>query len=290
MSYLRAIRADYTIGNYPRFILKRLVRLDPPYLVAVAIALLLLYFSTAYRGAPFAIYEPSGEVSVTISLVLLHLAYLNVFFGGHWLIGVLWTLAIEFQYYLLIGMIFPLLRRFNLMVYISLGLLSALLPSEAFLFHYLFLFMLGILTFQRYVGIVRNAIYIPGFAVLTVGIYFTLGLPILIVSVFAAIAILTIKADWRVLRFFGNISYSLYLVHLPIGLRVLKLSGNKYAVSALALFVSIVAAYLLYRLVELPAQRWASQIAYQASDLKRSTRLSRTISPVDASIAPESPV
>src|SRR3712207_6761977 len=34
-------RAGYRLGSYPRFILKRIIRLDPPYLAAIALIVLL---------------------------------------------------------------------------------------------------------------------------------------------------------------------------------------------------------------------------------------------------------
>lgn len=61
------------------------------------------------------------------------------------------------------------------------------------------------------------------------------------------------KFAW--VTYFGNISYSLYLLHIPIGVRLIAISlrfGHAY-VKVLALVLasalSIVAATLLYRLV-----------------------------------------
>jgi peptidoglycan/LPS O-acetylase OafA/YrhL len=98
-------RAGYQLKQYGTFVLKRVVRLDPPYLATIALIIPLGYFSAmapGFQGPPF---------TVSTSQVLLHLAYLNVFFGGNWLNPVFWTLAIEFQYYLLVGLLYPFISH-----------------------------------------------------------------------------------------------------------------------------------------------------------------------------------
>jgi len=61
----------------------------------------------------------------------------------------------------------------------------------------------------------------------------------------------------RVLRFLGTISYSLYVVHVPIGGRVVNLgkrfidgSAQELVLSLVALCISIAAAYIFYLAVE----------------------------------------
>ena len=78
----------------------------------------------------------------------------------------------------------------------------------------------------------------------------------------AAAAILFLRAVefGRTAMFLGSMSYSLYLVHVPIGGRVVNLlkrfdQGAAYelVVVALALLASLVAAMMLHRFVEAPA-------------------------------------
>ena len=67
------------------------------------------------------------------------------------------------------------------------------------------------------------------------------------------------------------ISYSLYLLHVPIGGKIVNL-GTRFAhtlptqvlVLAAAVAGSISASILLYRLVELPSQRLSSSIRYRS--------------------------
>jgi peptidoglycan/LPS O-acetylase OafA/YrhL len=95
----------YTIRAFPRFVLRRITRLDPPYFVALALALALA-FSRSLRGTPF----PFSNADM-----LLHVGYLSGLAGRPWILSTFWTLGIEFQYYLLIGLalaaLLPLARR-----------------------------------------------------------------------------------------------------------------------------------------------------------------------------------
>jgi peptidoglycan/LPS O-acetylase OafA/YrhL len=112
--------------NYGRFLWKRVSRLDPPYLASIVLVVGLGYLSAilpGYRGLPpMFSWKP----------ILLHLGYLNAFFRAPWLNIVYWSLAIEFQYYLLIGLLFPLIRSENRAVRLiflgALGLSPMIIP------------------------------------------------------------------------------------------------------------------------------------------------------------------
>ena len=80
--------------------------MDPPYFAAIAGVLFLGYVST---------FVPSWKGSFDVSLVMVlgHFAYLNAFIGFALLVPVFWTLAIEFQFYLLIALLFPLIIHRN---------------------------------------------------------------------------------------------------------------------------------------------------------------------------------
>lgn len=262
-------RAQYQIADYGTFLLKRIVRLDPPYLVSIALVIVLGYASSAapgFRGTAFTFSLPQ---------LLLHLGYINVFFGYPWLNPVFWTLAIELQYYLAIGLLFPLIAsptasvRWGLLA--ALVALALLFPASQFLCHWLVLFVMGILTFQFRTAMIARTVYLAALVLLGLAATYTYGIGVAGVGVATAVVIAFVQFGHNSpLLFFGHISYSLYLLHVPIGGRVINLSlrfvhslTGKCFVLVTALGASLLAAWILHRFVERPAQKWSSRIGYK---------------------------
>jgi peptidoglycan/LPS O-acetylase OafA/YrhL len=128
------------------------------------------------------------------------------------------------------------------------------------------LFVFGMAAARYYVGRDRLAVF--GGSVVTVALAITATGAVLTAAVGlgASLFILFVKApSWPILTGFGTISYSLYLIHVPIGGRVVNL-GKRFvhgweaelAMSACALALSLVAAWLWHRAFEAPATRLMS--------------------------------
>lgn len=275
-------RAGYRPADYFQFVWKRVLRLDPPYLVSIAVVIVLNFASSlvpSYGGPPF---------QFDLKQVLLHLGYLNAFFNEDWLNIVFWTLAIEFQFYLLVALVFPLINHPTIAFRVGIcGLLAMsafILPSRNMVFHHLFLFLLGIWAFHiksgLLAGIQKQSV---GWALLAVGTWFTLGGPAALVGTATGLLIVHARLNARWLLFLGQISYSLYLLHMPIGMRVINIGGRfadgpveKVVVLALAVAVTIGAAFVFHRWVERPAQRWSSSVRYRAAQPSPATASPQT--------------
>jgi len=277
-------RAGYRIRDFFPYLARRIVRLDPPYLAAIALILVLAYVSSLKSGRPVEIEaRPVGLVRV-----LLHVGYLNIFTGYAWLNPGFWTLAIEMQYYLLMGLAFPLvvarsrairLATAGMMAASSVAYVPALFPTTEpwgpFIPGLLCLFLLGILTFQFHVGLIRVTEYLPVLLLVAATSVVTLGIPSSLAGLGAVAVILANPRPSIVSGFFGRISYSLYLLHWPIGHYTLSVIGMKYlraesdaartCVLVLTLAVCLASAYVLYVMVERPAQRWSRRFRYGAA-------------------------
>jgi len=263
-------RAQYrpNLANYARFLWKRISRLDPPYLASLVIVLMLGYLSAVmpgYHGSP------PNYSSLTI---LMHLGYVNAFFGYPWLNVVYWSLAIEFQYYLLIGLVFPLLlsknRAVRLLLLSILGLSAVLIPSGGLVFHYFFLFIMGFAAFLSRSAIVERweMLAVLGFAL--VGATATVGGASALAGIATSVVILAVGGTNRVLALFGELSYSLYLTHVPVGGRVINLGErlgggwiSKLAWLTAALALTMLPAFALFRFVEQPCRRYAGSLRFQ---------------------------
>lgn len=266
-------RSGYELRYFGAFLLKRIIRLDPPYIITILFIIGLNYLAVAapgFRGTTF---------NVSLPQVVLHAAYLNAFFGYEWLSPIFWTLAVEFQYYWLIGLLFPAVVSQRLTVRAGLfGLLAViafLFPDSSFVFHWLTLFMMGMLSFQVQAGLVSKSSFFLWLGGLVICASYMLGPLIAAVGGATAAIIVLMNFGSNALLFLGKISYSLYLIHVVVGVKIVNLGARfaagmpgKLLVLIVALGASIAAAYALYRWVEYPAQRWASAINFRPSEPK----------------------
>jgi peptidoglycan/LPS O-acetylase OafA/YrhL len=111
----------------------------------------------------------------------------------------------------------------------------------------------------------------------------TFGPLIAVVGTATSLLIAFVDINASPLLFLGSISYSLYLIHVPIGGRLINATvrfslgpAMIAAATVVTLGVSILAATVFYRLVEKPAK----QLAFSIQIRKRST--STYLNEVDA--------
>jgi peptidoglycan/LPS O-acetylase OafA/YrhL len=204
--------------------------------------------------------------------------YLNSIFRQPWLSPVFWTLALEFQFYLsmlfLYGGLSSKKRVWRIAVLAVMAVGAMTIPGQALVPHYLGLFALGAAGFQYRAGLIgwrEFAGLALAFTLLNIHV---LGGANAAAGMLAALAAAFANPPRvKVLAFLGAISYSLYLLHVPIGGRVMNLASRlphtlaiEFGAVAAAMTASLVAAWLLYRLVEFPSQRWSARFRYHGGE------------------------
>ena len=264
------VKNGYQLRNFPGFLGRRLLRLEPPYLLSMLVVLVLNYLSTLSS-----LYQGTGFVFDPVQLGL-HLGYLIAFIPGYdWLIPVYWSLAIEFQYYLIVGLLFGLINHRHLLGFwagaLGLLLLALVLPNDKLFFHYSPYFVLGFGLFRKLERGLSD-LHFYGLMALALGlIYYQTGIQTTLAALFPCLLI-RFAPSWnpQPLRFLGMISYSLYLLHLPLGGRVINLSERLVAgdwgrvgMVGVAFVVAVVAAYGFYWVIEKPAMGWSKRWGYQ---------------------------
>ena len=265
-------RKNYTIANFFTFLKKRIIRIEPPYLLSIVIVIALNYASTlspVYRGAPF---------SINFANLAGHLAYLNAFTGATWLNPVYWSLAIEFQYYILIALSFGLIASdkllYRLLFFVCFGASSFFVfPEASYIFSYAGFFLCGILLFQLVCGIIGSKEFWILLA-LTMGMLFHTQGPMLMCIAAASMLVITyVNKVPAVFRWLGMISYSLYLVHVPVGGRIINISEVlvhnvvlRECMVFVAFFVCIGASALFYRFIERTFKRMSGKIGYKHAE------------------------
>jgi peptidoglycan/LPS O-acetylase OafA/YrhL len=276
------LRADYTLSGWPTFMAKRLVRLEPPYLMSIVIVMFLAIASSmapGFRGLP---------IDWNVTQVAGHLGYLNAFLGQPWLNPVYWSLAIECQFYMLIGLALPALiaapTGLRLTAILGLVLLPLALPqaSAATIVPALPFFAAGLITFLLAVGLIGPAAYWAALAVIGITLVAARGWPEASAAVAASAAIATLRLPLLgPVAWLGAISYSLYLLHVPVGGRAINLATRlsdtallEMTAVTIAFGVSIAAAAVLHAAVERPSREFAARIGYRQRRKPDATGLS----------------
>ncbi len=265
-------RRSYQTREIGTFLLKRIVRLDPPYLVAIALAVALP-----------ALTMGDGFVPPTPARLLAHLGYANAFVGLDWLSPVFWTLAVEFQFYLFMSVAFWLVGHERDIVALPFLTACALAPfavsSEAFLPHWAGLFVVGALAF-RWTSYQSPVLGLVAVGVVAAATTWTVdGLPEALAGACAVLVVLFGRLPEssraaRVLLWFGAISYSLYLTHWTIGVTGVAVARHLPALGGFEMFrvavgilVAVVSAWVLYLSVERPAIEWANRVGHRQRTL-----------------------
>jgi peptidoglycan/LPS O-acetylase OafA/YrhL len=265
--------AATTARDFPQFLLRRLTRLEPPYLLSIALAIAAWHLSALAPGY--------GGTPPTYSLpqIGFHFFYLIPLTKYEWLGPTYWSLAYEFVFYIVVGLTFaPLARRSSawtlgmIAVFTAVSLLAqhhfypgSLLPARVLEFG------VGAMLMRLIVdpleATTRDA---SGLALCVIGVFVLGGWAIGLVVLLATAAIYFFK-DLQLGRWayvVGGFSYSLYLIHTIVGGRIENLGrrlgdGALYdgALLIVSLAVSIGFAMVFARLFEEPFRRLAHRIA-----------------------------
>ncbi|QYU67604.1 acyltransferase [Leptolyngbya sp. 15MV] len=272
------------LRGFTQFFVRRSLRLDPPYLVSIALMLGVLAVVSADG-------DPMPDISA--ATIAAHVFYLQELLRETPISPIYWTLTYEIQFYLVYALAVGLQQRFasrgasrlgaSAVEYVMLGLA---LPGAAFgtewslhgLFtNYWFAFYMGVLA-KRACRERRAIAWLLVMAVLT--LLSAAGEPEVFNTPAALTAIALMALNLRnlldirrapaLLMLLGTISYSLYLTHYPM-LR-LSLPPADYLASqfgaagtlvalAFQLALTFVAAYVFWLVVERPSQRFSRRFA-----------------------------
>lgn len=272
----------YKQSEFGSLMLRRIVRIEPPYLLSIAIFIVLnylIYFTPIYRG--------SGTVApMDWWNVLGHIGYVNAFTGKPWLTAVYWTLAVEFEYYIAISLLFPLIVHTNnairrvthagLLLIAAYAMMRYAVPANAPLYNghlpvFLPYFLMGIVLFMLRCNIIAKKEFFTLIAgsILVLLLFEKVNAPLLIgISLISLYAIHYIKNVPKFFIFLGMVSYSLYLTHSLVINRIVvllgKVTGNKYMGIRLAacVVVCIGVAWVYYKVAEKPFTELSKKIKY----------------------------
>ncbi|GEO83045.1 acyltransferase [Pararhodospirillum oryzae] len=263
------------------FLVKRVVRIFPPLMLACALMAGASAVATSLDLLPII-----GNTATSVRDYLLSGTLLNYPIDrAPRALSLAWSLYAEILFYGLVALALPLMksRPVASTVVLMLAVLGMILPAKAdslFFFHlhftaYIPLFLIGRAFYLErtgqlapyHAGMITVANLLIMFLAhdLRVPGSFFHGPAELVVNdligilVFYGVMIWPISRVPMIFKFFADISYSLYLVHLPVGMLILNLAhahGVPFGLGfAGAVSASVGTAYLSHRFLEAPSQR-----------------------------------
>jgi peptidoglycan/LPS O-acetylase OafA/YrhL len=292
----------HSVGRKPvdwsyarRFLMRRTVRLAPPYWAAILLGLgvLLAYHRIGGVGRGTDIFSP-----VTIGANVL---YLQILLDKPSILSVSWTLCLEVQFYLVfiatsvvagalvrrarISFTAATLATFGPLWIISMLVVCHVVDVNAGLFlGYWPAFFIGVAAAWCYHGQWPTVV---GIVLLGSTLFLRPNSTSAYVESLTALAIYAAVRTGmsqrlsfgRGVQTVGLISYSLYLTHELVGVSLVRLirlmirdplSSWVVALITLAGVLSCVGfAYLFYRMFEVPSIRWSHQISSRAASMKK---------------------
>jgi peptidoglycan/LPS O-acetylase OafA/YrhL len=277
-----------TLAYFGRFILRRSIRLDPPYWSAILLEVLLLRLTVWF--------VPDHPVTLPSTPQLLaHFAYLQELLGYGSIVNIFWTLCYEIQFYgffvgivVLQPMLPARLRGPRVIAFFCAPLFVISIWTRywppAGLLHGLainrwFQFFLGVLTYDAVAGTGRLRTLILAWGVLVAAVVAAHqpATQLLAVLVSAWLVATARDARWgwvfttRPVMLLGAMSYSIYLYHSSVGWRFVTVmqrvipgqwgTPTAIGVCVLGIIVSIGFAAVLWYFIERPCLKLSHRIA-----------------------------
>lgn len=262
---------NYRLPDFGSYFLKRVLRICPSAYVSMGLTILQL-------GAVSYLIHPDQALNLSVGRIISNLLFIAPFTGHEWFNGVFWTLCLEFQFYILIGLLFnqlfasPSPARFAL---IGLGLSAAnYIPvlNHTSYFQYNALFMMGGATLLYF----KRQIELPAYWIL-LGLFtgicaITAGSLAATFGAATALCIAFVRAGNAITAWLGKTSYALYLTHILVASSVDFLLSKFFHASAplahivgvlISFAATIIGAGLYYYAVEQPLTRWVKRISFK---------------------------
>ena len=256
----------YSVRQFPQFLLRRMVRLEPPYLVSIALVLAVWSLAAVVLG------WGDDRPEYSWAQVASHLLYAVPLTHYTWISEAYWSLAYEFVFYIIAGLTFASLIEWSVewTVLLAAATMGALYPVEGAFDVCIVEFLAGVIVMRIVTGTGDPARLWFWLAASIATAYGIAGLWVAgaIATTAAAILFLRQQEFGRWALAMGSMSYSLYLTHTSFGVLVMQAGKNldiglpyQILLMTVALAVTVAFAFVFAQIVERPSIQASRQIA-----------------------------
>lgn len=268
-------KGRYLIKHYFHYVAKRSIRLLPPYLLTIALIVGVGYFLNTYiwyNGYNIQWRNIAANAFFMVDLIQSSPDLLAHFPDNGWINPIFITLKVEFQFYLIIGLILPLMKRHYA---ILLGVSSLLLLvgiysiPDSNVFVNAPYFLIGLAAYYIFEN-GWNWIYASILVLCVISLVGYYVWEDLIAAAIGFSLVLWLPRKMKLLNYTGKISYSFYLIHGLIGGNFLSFTFDTYLflnypylMIIFAILLSWVGAFIIYYCIEKPSILISKKIKYK---------------------------
>ena len=273
--------AGYTIQNAGRFFLKRMTRMVPPAWASILVIMAIYFAAVAINGKPI---EGMTWPGTSLKAIMGNALFSFDLFHVEKFIEVYWTLEVEFQYYLLIPFLLPLILKYhdNLKVlsfiFIIINATFLIHHDRILFFRFNSYFILGMLLFLYRMNLIPRNYFIYATGLTAIACYSQIGIYEGCASVIGVFTIAFVRFQNPVTNFLGMISFSLYITHHNTGIVAEYILRNlygpnpsdpvKFIMFLVYLSLAIGAGWVFYKLVEEPFMNLSKKIVINPNKKK----------------------
>lgn len=289
-----------TSSFFMRFFVRRSLRLDPPYWMTLIMLTGLIYLGSFVSGH-------SSDYMPDFNTFTVNAFYLPGFLGTEYILPVAWTLCMEFQLYIFFVLMVTVIQQLNrwkgfdvfdysspfgpllLSPVLIVSLVEAsgwnLWDSVPGLFvPYWYSFFCGTLVCWTLLGKVKSSYFWMSMmgVVLCSAVELNADMAVTLATAFMILIVARLDKLHQALRspvfqYLGKVSYSLYLIHWPIGIKFMTFllfvfgpgveEFPSLALMLMALTATLVATHFFYRYVEYPSMQLCKRVGKVPADL-----------------------